>query len=44
VAYWNDPAASWPNSLVPASGVLAADGQGRILRQRRRGTGQEAIP
>jgi 8-oxo-dGTP pyrophosphatase MutT (NUDIX family) len=42
--YWNDPAAPKPNTLVPACGVLAADSQGRILLQRRRDTGQWAIP
>jgi len=42
--YWNDPHAPKPNSLVPACGVLAADDEGRILLQRRRDTGQWAIP
>ena len=40
----NDPGAPKPNSLVPAAGVLAVDGQGRVLLQRRRDTGQWAIP
>jgi 8-oxo-dGTP pyrophosphatase MutT (NUDIX family) len=44
VEYLNDPAAPRPNSLVPAAGVLAVDGQGRLLLQRRRDTGQWAIP
>src|SRR5579859_878491 len=44
VEYWNDPAAPKPNSLVPASGVLAVDEDGRVLLQRRRDTGQWAIP
>ena len=44
VEYWNDPAAPKPNSLVPACGVLAADDAGRVLLQRRRDTGQWAIP
>ena len=44
IEYWNDPQAPQPNSLVPACGVLAADEQGRILLQRRRDTGQWAIP
>ena len=35
VEYWNDPA---------ACGVLAADDAGRVLLQRRRDTGQWAIP
>ncbi len=42
--YWNDPAAPKPNSLVPACGVLAVDYAGRVLLQRRRDTGQWAIP
>jgi 8-oxo-dGTP pyrophosphatase MutT (NUDIX family) len=44
IEYWNDPQAPAPNSLVPACGVLAADEHGRILLQRRRDTGQWAIP
>jgi 8-oxo-dGTP pyrophosphatase MutT (NUDIX family) len=44
IEYLNDPNAPKPNSLVPASGVLAVDGQGRLLLQRRRDTGQWAIP
>ena len=44
VEYWNDPGAPAPNSLVPACGVLAVDGQGRVLLQRRRDTGQWALP
>ncbi len=44
VEYWNDPQAPQPNSLVPACGVLATDDEGRILLQRRRDTGQWAIP
>lgn len=42
--HWNDPHAPKPNSLVPACGVLATDDRGRILLQRRRDTGQWAIP
>jgi 8-oxo-dGTP pyrophosphatase MutT (NUDIX family) len=42
--YLNDPDAPKPNSLVPAAGVLAVDRQGRVLLQRRRDTGQWAIP
>jgi 8-oxo-dGTP pyrophosphatase MutT (NUDIX family) len=42
--YLNDPAAPRPNSLVPAAGVLAVDHAGRVLLQRRRDTGQWAIP
>jgi len=44
VEYWHDPHAPEPNSLVPACGVLAVDDQGRILLQRRRDTGQWALP
>ena len=44
IEYLNDPAAPEPNSLVPACGVLAVDDQGRVLLQRRRDTGQWAIP
>jgi 8-oxo-dGTP pyrophosphatase MutT (NUDIX family) len=44
VEYWNDPQAPAPNSLVPACGVLALDGEGRLLVQRRRDTGQWALP
>ena len=44
VEYLNDPAAPKPNSLVPAAGVLAIDDAGRVLLQRRRDTGQWAIP
>jgi 8-oxo-dGTP pyrophosphatase MutT (NUDIX family) len=44
VEYWNDPDAPTPNSLVPACGVLAVDDDGRVLLQRRRDTGQWAIP
>src|SRR5271154_3212272 len=44
VEYWNDPRAPKPNSLVPACGILAADERGHILLQRRRDTGQWAIP
>lgn len=44
VEYWDDPAAPAPNSLVPACGVLAVDDQRRLLLQRRRDTGQWALP
>jgi 8-oxo-dGTP pyrophosphatase MutT (NUDIX family) len=44
VEYWNDPAAPTPNTLVPACGVLAVDQAGRVLLQRRRDTGQWALP
>ena len=42
--YWHDPEAPPPNSLVPASGVLAVNERGEILLQRRRDTGQWALP
>jgi 8-oxo-dGTP pyrophosphatase MutT (NUDIX family) len=42
--YWNDAHAPAPNSLVPACGVLAVDNHGRMLLQRRRDTGQWALP
>jgi 8-oxo-dGTP pyrophosphatase MutT (NUDIX family) len=44
VEYWYDSEAPVPNSLVPACGVLAIDEQGRVLLQRRRDTGQWALP
>lgn len=42
--YWNDPAAPKPNTLVPACGTLVIDDSGRVLMQRRRDTGQWALP
>jgi len=44
VEYLNDPAAPRPNSHAPADGILAVDESGRVLLQRRRDTGQWAIP
>jgi 8-oxo-dGTP pyrophosphatase MutT (NUDIX family) len=44
IEYLNDPAAPKPNSLVPACGIMAVDDNGRVLLQRRRDTGQWAIP
>jgi 8-oxo-dGTP pyrophosphatase MutT (NUDIX family) len=44
VEYLNDPAAPAPNSLVPACGVVATDQESRLLLQRRRDTGQWALP
>jgi 8-oxo-dGTP pyrophosphatase MutT (NUDIX family) len=44
IEYLNDPQAPKPNSLVPAAGVLAVDGEGRVLLQKRRDTEQWAIP
>lgn len=42
--FFHDPAAPAANSLVPAAGILAEDDAGRLLLQRRRDTGQWAIP
>lgn len=42
--YWHDDSAPTPNSLVPAAGVLAVNDDGAILLQRRRDTGQWALP
>ncbi|MEV0199813.1 NUDIX domain-containing protein [Nonomuraea sp. NPDC050691] len=44
VEYWNDPNAPKANSLVPACGTVTVDEAGRILMQRRRDTGQWALP
>ncbi|MBB5775984.1 NUDIX hydrolase [Nonomuraea jabiensis] len=44
VEYWNDPNAPKANSLVPACGTITVDEAGRILMQRRRDTGQWALP
>lgn len=44
VEYWRDPAAPRANSLVPACGTLTVDDRGRFLLQRRRDTGQWALP
>ena len=42
--FFHDETAPKANSLVPAAGILAVDDQGRLLLQRRRDTGQWAIP
>jgi ADP-ribose pyrophosphatase YjhB (NUDIX family) len=42
--YYHDPAAPKANSLVPASNLLVVDDAGAILFQRRRDTGQHALP
>lgn len=42
--FFHDERAPKPNSLVAAAGVLAVDGAGRLLLQRRRDTGDWAIP
>jgi 8-oxo-dGTP pyrophosphatase MutT (NUDIX family) len=44
VEYLNDPNAPTPNTLVPACGTLAVNEHGAILLQRRRDTGQWALP
>lgn len=44
IEYLNDPNAPKANTLVPACGVLAVDDLGRILLQKRRDTGQWALP
>jgi 8-oxo-dGTP pyrophosphatase MutT (NUDIX family) len=44
VEFLNDPAAPAPNSLVPACGALVVNDAGEILLQRRRDTGQWALP
>jgi 8-oxo-dGTP pyrophosphatase MutT (NUDIX family) len=44
VEYLNDPSAPKPNSLVPACGTLVVNDRGEILLQRRRDTGQWALP
>ncbi len=40
----NDPTAPKANTLIPASNLLVVDGDGAILLQRRRDTGQWALP
>ncbi len=42
--FFHDDRAPHANSLVPAAGILAVDEVGRLLLQRRRDTGQWAIP
>src|SRR5262249_13810566 len=42
--YYNDPAAPKANTLIPASNLLVVDETGAILLQRRRDTGQWALP
>ncbi|GAA4179322.1 NUDIX domain-containing protein [Streptosporangium oxazolinicum] len=44
VEFWNDPNAPKANTLVPACGTVTVDDTGRILLQRRRDTGQWALP
>ncbi|MDT0304331.1 NUDIX domain-containing protein [Streptomonospora wellingtoniae] len=42
--YYHDPSAPKANTLIPASNLLVADDRGAILLQRRRDTGQWALP
>jgi 8-oxo-dGTP pyrophosphatase MutT (NUDIX family) len=42
--YYQDPDAPTPNTLIPASNLLVLDADNRILLQRRRDTGQWALP
>ncbi|GAB3464634.1 NUDIX domain-containing protein [Streptomonospora sediminis] len=42
--YYRDPRAPEANTLIPASNLLVAGAQGAILLQRRRDTGQWALP
>ena len=44
IEYWHDENAPRPNSLVPASNLLVVNDLGQILLQRRRDTGQWALP
>lgn len=42
--YYHDPDAPAANTLIPASNLLVVDDAGAILMQRRRDTGQWALP
>ncbi|MBB5917615.1 ADP-ribose pyrophosphatase YjhB (NUDIX family) [Nocardia transvalensis] len=42
--YYRDPTAPKANSLVPGGSALVVDGQGAILMQRRRDSGNWALP
>lgn len=42
--YYYDPAAPKANTLIPASNLLVVNDEGEILLQRRRDTGQWALP
>ncbi|WP_330253470.1 NUDIX domain-containing protein [Nocardia sp. NBC_00565] len=44
IEYYHDPKAPEPNSLVVACNLLVTDESGAILMQRRRDTGQWALP
>ncbi|WP_329464227.1 NUDIX domain-containing protein [Streptomyces sp. NBC_01431] len=42
--YYDDPQAPAPNSMVVAASAVVADGEGRLLLQRRRDSGLWALP
>lgn len=42
--YYYNPKAPKANTLIPASNMLVINGEGEILLQRRRDTGQWALP
>ncbi|MFD7443991.1 NUDIX hydrolase [Streptomyces sp. NPDC059909] len=42
--YYHDPKAPKANTLIPASNMLVVNDEGAILLQRRRDTGQWALP
>jgi 8-oxo-dGTP pyrophosphatase MutT (NUDIX family) len=44
IEHWHNPQAPKPNTLIPASNLLVVNDRGEILLQRRRDTGQWAIP
>jgi 8-oxo-dGTP pyrophosphatase MutT (NUDIX family) len=44
IEHYKDPRAPKPNSLVPACNLIVANAAGDILLQRRRDTGQWALP
>lgn len=44
IEHWHNPKAPPANSLVPASNMLVVNPAGQILLQRRRDTGQWALP
>jgi 8-oxo-dGTP pyrophosphatase MutT (NUDIX family) len=44
IEYLNDPGAPRANTLIPASNLLVVNDSGEILLQRRRDTGQWALP
>ncbi|GGP82720.1 hypothetical protein GCM10010278_71730 [Streptomyces melanogenes] len=42
--YYNDPKAPRANTLIPSSNLLVVNEEGAVLLQRRRDTGQWALP